>query len=79
MRITNFILFALSALANAASFQTNLENPLVPIEGVLVAGKPTTIKWNPTTTGPITLQLRSGPANNLDQGIVIAGKSMRHQ
>lgn len=77
MRLTTFLLFALGAIANAASYLANVENPIVPIEGVLVAGKPTTIKWNPTTTGPITLQLRSGDAQNLDQGVVIAGKFMR--
>ncbi|TLD35627.1 GPI anchored protein [Venturia nashicola] len=71
MRLTTSLLLALGALANAASFQS-MDNPLVPIEGVLVAGKPTTIKWTPTTTGPITLQLRRGPAQNLGQGVVIA-------
>lgn len=77
MRLTAFLLVALSALAKAAS---SLENPITPIDGGgLVAGKPTTIKWTPTTTGPITLKLRSGPAENLDQGIVIACKLMQQQ
>lgn len=76
MRLTTFLLCALSALANAASLE-NRENPLAPIDGVLAAGKPTTIKWQPTTTGPITLKLRSGPKENLDQGFVIACEFMR--
>jgi Ser-Thr-rich glycosyl-phosphatidyl-inositol-anchored membrane family len=71
MRLTFFLVAALGALINAA---TSLENPITPIEGSLTAGKPTTIKWTPTTAGTITLQLRSGPADQLDTGITIACK-----
>ncbi|QDS68966.1 hypothetical protein FKW77_008878 [Venturia effusa] len=72
MRFSTLLGLTLGVLADAAFFATDSENPIVPIEGVIVAGKPTAIKWQPTTSGPITLMLRSGPAENLDRGVVIA-------
>jgi hypothetical protein len=69
MRFINLLLVAFSALAVAQN-----PNPIVPLEGTVTAGQPTTIKWTPTTEGTITLSLRSGPASNLGPPTVIACK-----
>lgn len=44
-----------------------------PVGFSLTAGKPTTITWNPTTPGTVTLKLRSGANSDLNQGTVIEG------
>jgi hypothetical protein len=73
MRFITFLVAAMGALVNAAISATSLENPIVPIEGTLTAGKPATIKWTPTTAGTITLSLRSGDATHLGPPTTIAG------
>ena len=63
------VLGALSWVALAAN-----PNPFNVPEGFsLTAGKPTTLKWTPTTPGTVTLRLREGPSNNLNEGTVIQG------
>ncbi|RPA98034.1 hypothetical protein L873DRAFT_1828713 [Choiromyces venosus 120613-1] len=37
-----------------------------PIGGTITSGSPITIKWTPSTSGPVTLVLRKGDGNNLD-------------
>ncbi len=59
----------LAAVALAAN-----PNPFNVPEGFsLTAGKPTTLTWNPTTPGTVTLRLRQGASNNLEAGTVIQG------
>lgn len=44
----------------------------IPKEGLaLAAGQPTTLNWDPTTPGTISLYLRSGASSALDQGVLI--------
>ena len=51
-------------------------NPFNVPEGFsLTAGKPTTLKWDPTTPGTVTLRLREGASNDLNEGSVIQGKN----
>lgn len=46
----------------------------IPKEGLsLAAGQPTTLTWNPTTPGTVSLFLRSGASSALDQGALIEG------
>ncbi|KAF2402724.1 hypothetical protein EJ06DRAFT_307167 [Trichodelitschia bisporula] len=66
MKFTAIVISAFAALAAA------LDNPLVPVAGALVAGQPTTITWQPTTSGTVSLQLRWGDAGNLNPGTSIA-------
>ena len=40
--------------------------------GPITAGQPTTLSWKPTTSGTVSLQLRSGANSNLEQGTSIA-------
>ncbi|KAG6999270.1 hypothetical protein G7Y79_00036g072260 [Physcia stellaris] len=64
-------LLTLAAFVVSAWAQSN-DNPFnVPPGFALTAGKPTTLTWKPTTGGTVTLQLRQGPANNLDEGTTI--------
>jgi len=50
-------------------------NPITsPTGGVIQAGTAVTITWTPTTSGTITLQLRSGSANDLGAGTTIASQ-----
>lgn len=46
----------------------------IPKEGLsLAAGQPTTLTWDPTTPGTVSLFLRSGASSALDQGVLIEG------
>ena len=36
------------------------------------AGEPTTITWEPTTDGTVSIRLRAGASSNLEEGTVIA-------
>ena len=66
------LLFILVTPLVTADKQPNPFN--IPAEGYnFTAGHASTITWKPTTEGDVTLRLRSGPTNDLDQGIVIAG------
>jgi hypothetical protein len=63
-------------LAVASALTAFAQNSFkIPPEGLLAtAGKPFDIEWNPTTSGKITLILRSGSSTNLDEGEIIASK-----
>lgn len=84
MRIsTSAILAAVAAplLAFAQTNSTGADNNgpnafKIPPEGLMSsAGKTTNLQWTPTTDGTVTLILRSGASNNLNEGAVIACKS----
>ena len=64
----------------AVALAAGQPNPFSVPEGfALTAGKPTTLKWTPTTPGTVTLTLREGSSNNLDQGTVIKCKPWPRQ
>jgi len=67
-----WILFlALSAFAVFAAAADNAFN--VPEGGFqFVAGKPTTITWEPTTDGTVTIKLQKGSDITPDSGIILA-------
>ncbi|KAI7639207.1 hypothetical protein KC319_g14517, partial [Hortaea werneckii] len=45
----------------------------IPDSGLsATGGQPLDLQWNPTTDGTVTLILRSGSSNNLNEGTVIA-------
>ena len=67
---------ALFALVSATLAAAQLPNPFhVPSSGYApVAGQPLDLEWTPSTPGNITLLLRNGNPENLDDGRVIAGE-----
>ena len=60
----------------AAGQATSTANPFkIPTSGIAgSAGQPLTLSWNPTTSGTVSLILRSGSSNNLNSGTPIASK-----
>lgn len=48
-----------------------------PAGYALAAGQPTTLKWNPTTPGTVSLYLRSGASSALEKGELIECTSVR--
>ncbi|KAK5742653.1 hypothetical protein LTR17_003185 [Elasticomyces elasticus] len=66
--------FILLLAAPFLAYAQSAANPFnVPNGGYSVtAGSPTDLTWNPTTSGTVTLILRSGPSSNLIAGTVIA-------
>ncbi|KAF9894235.1 hypothetical protein FE257_007737 [Aspergillus nanangensis] len=71
MRFFYLTFSALVAVASAAS----RANPFnIPVTGyTFEAGKPTTLTWDPTTTGPVSLRLQWGAVTTSDSGSLIAG------
>ncbi|KAL8694574.1 MAG: hypothetical protein Q9224_003547 [Gallowayella concinna] len=48
-------------------------NPFTLPPGFMInAGQPTTITWEPTTGGTVSIRLREGASSNLEEGTVIA-------
>ncbi|KAI9728268.1 MAG: hypothetical protein M1834_007761 [Cirrosporium novae-zelandiae] len=74
MRFFTLASVCVSALATAVAASSSTVNPFkVPTSGYsFTAGSSTTINWTPTTSGTVTLQLRSGASNNLNSGTTIA-------
>jgi len=69
--------FFTSAVAVCAAFASTVfaaENPISKPDGSdsIAAGQSCLIKWNPTTSGSVTLTLRQGPSGNLKDLDVIA-------
>lgn len=63
------------ALLSAPFFVLAAEpNPFkIPTGGLsATAGEPLDLEWTPTTTGTVTLVLRSGESTNLKKGVTIA-------
>ncbi|GAB7342403.1 hypothetical protein MBLNU457_g0617t1 [Dothideomycetes sp. NU457] len=58
----------------AAGQATSTANPFnIPSSGLAAsAGSPLTLTWKPTTSGTVSLVLRSGSSNNLNAGTTIA-------
>lgn len=76
MRITSTTALALLApLLSVAQDQQGPNAFIIPDPGLsFVAGESTTVEWDPTTDGTVTLILRSGSSNNLAEGSVIASE-----
>ncbi|KAF7184990.1 putative cell wall protein [Pseudocercospora fuligena] len=75
MYFTRSFLFALSAAITALAQDTGSgANPFkIPTTGLqATAGEPLTLSWEPTTSGTVSLILRSGSSNDLAEGTVIA-------
>ena len=73
MRFFTSSLLAIAALAGAVLAQ---QNPISkPDKSTsLVAGGSVDITWTPTTPGPITLKLRQGPSDNLQDLLTVVGE-----
>lgn len=74
MRFITSTFFAVAALAGLVMAS---ENPIIYPDGSskIVAGTPFVITWTPTTIGTtITLTLRQGASDNLDDVKVIVGE-----
>ena len=71
------ILAPLAAFFAIALAQDN-PNPFIVPEGgyALTAGKPTTLRWTPTTGGTVTLRLREGASSDLQTIETIASMSI---
>ncbi|KAJ9648461.1 hypothetical protein H2199_001316 [Coniosporium tulheliwenetii] len=68
-----FFAIVLAGLAAAVANAQSQPNPFnIPTTFSFTAGEPTTITWEPTTPGTVTLILRSGASNNLNSGAPIA-------
>ncbi|PLB44733.1 hypothetical protein P170DRAFT_479281 [Aspergillus steynii IBT 23096] len=73
MRSSIFYL-TLSAIATLAAAAADKANPFnIPADGYsFKAGEPTTLKWNPTTSGTVTLRLQWGGVLTPNSGTAIA-------
>lgn len=73
MKFFAIFLSIFAALAIAQS-----PNPITsPTGGTIQAGSAITVAWTPTTSGTVSLQLRSGSANDLNAGTTIASAFLR--
>jgi hypothetical protein len=71
-----FFYLSLSAFAALAAAADNANPFNIPTEGyTFTAGKPTTLTWQPTTEGSVTLRLQWGSVLTADSGSVIARMS----
>ncbi|CCX34484.1 Ser-Thr-rich glycosyl-phosphatidyl-inositol-anchored membrane family-domain-containing protein [Pyronema domesticum] len=63
-----------TAFASVVFAASSTENPITSPDGTktIIAGEPFLIKWTPTTKGTITLKLRQGPSDNLNDVETIA-------
>lgn len=72
-----FVYIAVSAFAALASAQLGgKENPFSIPEGgyEFDAGEPTTLTWDPTTDGTVTIKLHFGDGITPDAGIALVGR-----
>ncbi|KXT11788.1 hypothetical protein AC579_9229 [Pseudocercospora musae] len=77
MYFTRSLVLALSAVITTLAQTTGSgANPFkIPTTGLqATAGEPLTLSWEPTTSGTVSLILRSGNSNNLAAGTTIASK-----
>jgi hypothetical protein len=74
----SIIFLSLSALAAIAVAATK-ENPFnIPADGYeFSAGEPTTLTWDPTTSGTVTLKLQWGDVFTSDSGSTIVCKCLK--
>lgn len=68
--------FGLLATFSLSAAQTSNENAFItPSSGAeLTAGSTTTLTWNPTTSGTVSLRLQWGETTVATDGIVVACK-----
>lgn len=65
--------FLACLIATAVAQSGGTSNPpTVPSSFMITAGQPATFTWKPTTSGPVSLTLRSGAASDLNKGTPIA-------
>lgn len=73
---------SISLLAALAATVLGADNPnpfKIPEAGLNTKAATTlNLQWNPTTSGTVSLILRSGASSNLDEGAYIARKSLFH-
>ncbi|KAK0510821.1 hypothetical protein JMJ35_006373 [Cladonia borealis] len=72
MRLAPISALACLLAAVVAQTSTGPNPPTVSSGFTVTAGQPATLTWTPTTSGPVTLTLRSGAASDLNTGTVIA-------
>ena len=66
----------LSALASLAAAATGANPFNIPSEGYsFETGQPTTLTWEPTTSGTVTLKLQWGAVMTTNSGTTIASES----
>lgn len=76
----SIIFLAFSALAAVVAAQTNANPFNIPASGYqFTAGKPTTLSWDPTTGGTVTLKLQWGSVFTPDSGSTIVCKCLRFE
>lgn len=78
MRLAPFSALACLLTAVVAQTSTGPNPPTVSSDFMVTAGQPATLTWSPTTSGPVTLTLRSGAASDLNTGTVIACVYLLH-
>ncbi|CAF9909356.1 MAG: hypothetical protein ALECFALPRED_005528 [Alectoria fallacina] len=72
MRFSPLSIVACLFTAVAAQTGSTSNPPTTPPDFTVTAGISSTFTWTPTTSGTVTLTLRSGPASDLDKGTVLA-------
>jgi hypothetical protein len=79
-----FTCLAVSALAAVAAAGSNANPFNIPSGGyTFTVGKATTLTWNPTTSGTVSLRLQQGEVTTATDGTAIAceyliGNHLRH-
>lgn len=66
------LLYIAASLVALAAAQERANPFTLPPGFMITAGEPTTITWNPTTQGTVSIRLRQGASSNLEEGTVIA-------
>jgi hypothetical protein len=70
-----FTTLAVAVLAAVASANSKANPFNIPTTGyTFKVGKPTTLSWDPTTTGTVTLYLQWGAVTTAGSGTIIACK-----
>lgn len=70
MRIS--LLYIASFVVGLAAAQERANPFTLPPGFMITAGQPTTITWDPTTQGTVSIRLRAGASSNLEEGTVVA-------
>ncbi|KAL8902617.1 MAG: hypothetical protein Q9207_004544 [Kuettlingeria erythrocarpa] len=72
MRIS--LLYIASSVVALAAAQEKANPFTLPPGFMITAGQPTTITWDPTTQGTVSIRLREGASSNLEEGTVVASR-----
>lgn len=69
----SFICLTISALAAVATASSTANPFEIPAAGYTFSvGEATTLKWDPTTSGTVTLRLQQGAVTTANEGTAIA-------